>query len=179
MRRRVYVSSLLAGTVGVAGCLESTSSDTSSNTAPSSATRPEEGAELTGSVHTATVDDGKRIRYTLSMSEPPADFDGDSPPTIEFEGDGTRITVSGGMLYGSSTCDEIAVQDLAMTVGPELRIVIGAATRGDAPRTCTADMAYALYDLVLETDGISPSKVTVVENPEGEDQQQWSATPPE
>ena len=178
MRRRVYLSSLLAGTVGFAGCLGTTSSDKPSSTSSPRVTSPGEETELTGSVHTATVDDGKRIRYALTMSEPSTDFDGDSPPTIEFQADGTRITVSGGMLYGSSTCDEIAVQELSMTAGPELRIVIGATTRDDAPRTCTADMAYALYDLVLETDGTSLSKIMVVEKPEGEDQQQWTATPP-
>ena len=178
MRRRVYLSSLLAGTVGFAGCFGSTSSDKPSSTSPPSATSPEERAELTGSVHTATVDDGKRIRYALPMSEPPTDHDGDAPPTIEFQEDGTRITVSSGMFYGSSTCDEIAVQELSMTAGPELRIVIGATTRDDAPRTCTDDMAYSLYDLVLETEGTSLSKITVVEKPEGEDQQQWTATPP-
>lgn len=178
MRRRVYLSSLLAGTVGFAGCFGSTSSDKPSSTSPPSATSPEEEAELTGSVHTATVDDGKQIRYSLTMSEPPKEFDEDSPPTIQFREDATRITVSGGMWYGSSTCDEIAVQELSMTTSTELRIVIGASTRDDAPRTCTSDMAYSLYDLVLETEGTSLSKILVVEKPEGEDQQQWTATPP-
>ena len=81
------------------------------------------------------------------------------------------------MWYGSSTCDEIAVQNLSMTTATELRVVIGGSTKEDAPRTCTSDLAYSLYDLELRTDADSPKKVTVVEKSAQEDHQQWTATP--
>ena len=79
MRRRVYLSSLLAGVVGTAGCLGDSSSDQPASGSPTGATSPDAGTDSTPTTHTATVDGGNRVRYTLTMSEPPSEFDEDSP----------------------------------------------------------------------------------------------------
>lgn len=159
MNRRALLTSVAAGTTGLAGCLGTLGSDSSDGPATLGASAtPPCSPSLSG-------DSPSALPYCLLMTDPRErrEWTPASPPRIAVSRTGSRLVVTGGTYYGSSGCDEIAVETLELREENELRIVVGPSTRDPRPRTCTADMAYSTYELVVATGGHAVDTVRVTE----------------
>ena len=177
MRRRVFLTALVGGVGGTAGCFGSSSSDPPATTSTAGTSRPENLIARTATPQTVTLDGGMQLRYVITMSEPPTDFDRDAPATVEFRDDRTELTISGGMLYGDPSCDEIMVWELSQPDEHALRAEVAAQKRDDAPTKCNLSLAYALYELTISTEDTPIERVVVEEKPAEGGWKQWTATP--
>ena len=113
------------------------------------------------------------------MRGPSGNIETDAPPDITFRQSAQEVVVTGGMKYGSGSCNEIAVNDLTLTDAGALMVTVGAATKEDTPRTCTDDNVVAEYELVISVQGDLPQHVQVTERPYDGDPRQTTATPTE
>ena len=177
MRRRVFLTALVGGVGGTAGCFGSTSSDSPARTSTSAGTPPANRTARTATPQTVTLDGGMWLRYVITMAEPPDDFDRDAPATVKFRKNGTELTIAGGMWYGDPSCDEIMVWELSQPAEHALRVEVAAQKRDNAPSECKLSLQYSLYELTISTAETSIERVVVEEKPAEGGWEQWTATP--
>ena len=154
--RRGFVASVAAGvTVTLAGC---TGGD-------------DDSAETTTRA-TATAVASTGFQWNTPGG---SDYSPDGGPSVTFD-DPNGVTVAGALWYGSSSCDRIALADVALDAGT-LRVRVVATSVRDEPAVCTDDLAAADYRATVTLDGGLPERVAVTEVPARGDARTHTATP--
>lgn len=96
-------------------------------------------------------------------------------PTVSFDAP-NGVSVAGAFVYGSSSCDRIALDEVTLDADT-LRVRVVSTGVRDEPTTCTDDLAAGDYRATVTLDGGLPGRVAVTEVPALADVRTHTAAP--